>query len=144
MARTPVSELMTPNPITIAHTELVGKAMELMARYDIRRLPVTKDGKLVGIISDRDLRQMGGRPSVKLPKSDRDDADLQLPVEEAMTLNVITIRERQSVQDAIALMVTHKISGLPVIDPDGALIGVLSEQDVLKYCLSILEREADR
>jgi acetoin utilization protein AcuB len=144
MARTPVSELMTPNPITIAHTELVGKAMELMARYDIRRLPVTKDGQLVGIVSDRDLRQMGGRPSVKLPKSDRDDAYLQLPVEEAMTLNVITIRERQSVQDAIALMVTHKISGLPVIDPDGALIGMLSEQDVLKYCLSILEREADQ
>ena len=144
MARTPVSELMTPNPITIAHTELVGKAMELMARYDIRRLPVTKEGKLVGIISDRDLRQMGGRASVKLPKSDRDDAYLQLPVEEAMTLNVITIRERQSVQDAIALMVTHKISGLPVIDPDGALIGMLSEQDVLKYCLSILERESDR
>ena len=144
MARTPVSELMTPNPITIAHTELVGKAMELMARYDIRRLPVTKDGKLVGIVSDRDLRQMGGRSSVKLPKSDRDDAYLQLPVEEAMTLNVITIRERQSVQDAITLMVTHKISGLPVIDPDGALVGMLSEQDVLKYCLSILERETDR
>jgi acetoin utilization protein AcuB len=144
MARTPVSELMTPNPITIAHRETVGKAMELMARYDIRRLPVTKEGKLVGIVSDRDLRQMGGRPSVKLPKSDRDDAYLQLPVEEAMTLSVITIRERQSVQDAIALMVKHKISGLPVIGPDGALAGMLSEQDVLTYCLSILEREADR
>jgi acetoin utilization protein AcuB len=144
MARTPVSELMTPNPITIAHRETVGNAMELMARYDIRRLPVTKEGKLVGIVSDRDLRQMGGRPSVKLPKSDRDDAYLQLPVEEAMTLSVITIRERQSVQDAIALMVKHKISGLPVIGPDGALAGMLSEQDVLTYCLSILEREADR
>ena len=144
MARTPVSELMTPNPITIAHCETVGKAMESMARYDIRRLPVTKEGKLVGIVSDRDLRQMGGRSSVKLPKSDRDDAYLQLPVEEAMTLSVITIREGQSVQDAIALMVKHKISGLPVIGPDGGLAGMLSEQDVLTYCLSILEREADR
>jgi acetoin utilization protein AcuB len=135
---------MTPNPITIAHRETVGKAMELMARYDIRRLPVTKEGKLVGIVSDRDLRQMGGRPSVKLPKSDRDDAYLQLPVEEAMTLSVITIREPQSVQDAIALMVKHKISGLPVIGPDGTLAGMLSELDVLTHCLSILEREADR
>ncbi len=144
MARTPVSELMTPNPITIAHHQTVGKAMELMARHDIRRLPVTKDGKLVGIISDRDLRQMGGRPSLKLPKSDQDDAYLQLPVEEAMTLNVITIREHQTVQDAITSMVKHKISGLPVVDREGALVGILSEQDVLKYCLSILEREADR
>ncbi len=61
-----------------------------------------------------------------------------------MTLSVITIRERQSVQDAIALMVKHKISGLPVMGPDGGLAGMLSEQDVLTYCLSILEREADR
>lgn len=144
MARTPISELMTPNPITIAYRETVGKAMEMMARHDIRRLPVIKDGKLVGIVSDRDLRQMGGRPSVKLPESDRDKAYLQLPVEEAMTLNVITIRERQSVQDAIALMVKHKISGLPVLDSDRALVGMLSEQDVLTYCLSILERESDR
>jgi acetoin utilization protein AcuB len=144
MGRTPVSELMTPNPITIAHTQTVGKAMELMSRYDIRRLPVTKDGKLIGIISDRDLRQMGGRPSLKLRKTDQDEAYLQLPVEEAMTLNVITIREHQAVQDAIASMVKNKISGLPVVDWEGALVGILSDQDVLKYCLSILEREADR
>jgi CBS domain-containing protein len=87
---------------------------------------------------------MGGRYSVKLPKSDRDEAYLQVPVEEAMTLNVITIRGHQDVQDAIMLMVKHKISGLPVVGSDGALVGMLSEQDVLKYCLSLLEREADR
>mgnify|MGYP001503125902 CR=1 FL=1 len=144
MARTLVNELMTPNPITIAHHQTVGKAMELMARHDIRRLPVTKDGKLVGIISDRDLRQMGGRPSLKLRKTEEDDAYLQLPVEEAMTLNVITIREHSTVQDAIKSIVKNKISGLPVIDREGALVGILSDQDVLKYCLSILEREADR
>ena len=144
MARTPVSELMTPNPITIAHNQTVGKAIELMARHDIRRLPVTKDGKLAGIISDRDMRQMGSRPSLKLHKSDQDDAYLQLPVEEAMTLSVITIREYNTVQDAIKSMVNNKISGLPVVDRDGALVGILSDQDVLKYCLSILDREADR
>lgn len=144
MARTSVSELMTPHPITIAHNQTVGKAIEMMTRRDIRRLPVIKDGKLVGIISDRDLRQMGGRSSLKLPKSDQDDAYLQLPVEEAMTLNVITIREHQTVQEAITLMLKNKISGLPVVDREGALAGILSEQDVLKHCLGILDREADR
>lgn len=144
MARTSVSELMTPNPITIAHHQTVGKAIETMTRRDIRRLPVTKDGKLVGIISDRDLRQMGGRSSLKLPKSDQDEAYLQLPVEEAMTLNVITIRENQPVQEAITLMVKNKISGLPVVDRERNLVGILSEQDVLKYCLGILDREAER
>ncbi|MBI3596481.1 MAG: CBS domain-containing protein [Nitrospirae bacterium] len=144
MKRIPVSELMTPKPITIAHNQTVGMAIEVMTRYEIRRLPVTKDGKLVGIISDRDLRQLGGRPSLKLPKSDRDDAYLQLPVEEAMTLNVITLREHHTVQDAIASMIKHKIGGLPIVDRDGSLVGILSEQDVLKFCLSLLEREAER
>jgi CBS domain-containing protein len=144
MGHTPVSELMTPGPVTIAHDQTVGKAIELMARYNIRRLPVTRNGTLAGIISDRDVRQMAGRPSLKLPKTDEDEAYLELPVEEAMTLNVITIREKQTVEDAIRTMVKHKISGLPVVDREGALVGILSEQDVLKFCLNILEREADR
>jgi acetoin utilization protein AcuB len=144
MKRMPVSEIMTPKPVTIAHNQTVGTAIEVMTRYEIRRLPVTKDGKLVGIISDRDLRQLGGRPSLKLPQSDQDDAYLRLPVEEAMTLNVITIRENHTVQDAIASMIKHKIGGLPVVDRDGTLVGILSEQDVLKFCLSLLEREAEQ
>jgi acetoin utilization protein AcuB len=144
MKRIPVSELMTPNPVTIAHDQTVGKAIEMMARRDIRRLPVTNEGKLVGIISDRDLRQLSSRPSLKLPKTDQDEAYLQLPVEEAMTLNVITIRESHTVQDAIGLMLKHKISGLPVVDRDGALAGILSEQDVFKFCLDLLDRENDR
>jgi len=144
MKRIPVSELMTPKPVTIKHDETVGKAIELMTRYEIRRLPVTKDGKLVGILSDRDLRQLSGRPSLKLPPGDRDDAYLQLPVEEAMTLNVITIRENHTVQDAITSMIKHKISGLPVVDRDGSMVGILSEQDVLKFCLDLLDRESER
>jgi acetoin utilization protein AcuB len=144
MAQPTVRELMTPNPITVAHGQTVGKAMELMGRFDIRRLPVIRDGKLTGIISDRDVRQMAGRPSVKLEKTASDDAYLQLPVEEVMTLNAITIRESQPAQDAIALMIKHKISGLPVVGRDGVLVGIISEQDILKYCLNIIEREGDR
>jgi acetoin utilization protein AcuB len=144
MGRILVKELMISTPVTIAHDQTVGRAMELMARYDIRRLPVTKGGKLAGIITDRDVRQLGGRSSLKLPKTDHDDAYLKLPVDEAMTLSVITIKDSQPVQEAITIMLKHKISGLPVVDRQGALVGILSEQDILKYCLSLLEREADR
>lgn len=139
-----VNELMTPNPITIAHGESLGKALGLMRRYEIRRLPVIKDGKLAGIISDRDIRRMAGRPTVKFPRGDQDDAYLQLPVEEAMTLNAITVRENQPVQDAITLMLRHTISGLPVLDRDGVLVGVVSQPDILKWCLRLLERDASR
>src|SRR3989304_7894354 len=142
--RLPVTELMTPDAVSIAHDQTIGRAMELMARYDVRRLPVTKQGKLAGIITDRDVRQRGARASLKIPKSPQDDAYLQLPVEEAMTLNVITIRDRQTVQEAITLMLKHKISGLPVVDKEGAMVGLLSGHDVLKFCLGVLDREADR
>jgi acetoin utilization protein AcuB len=144
MAHTPVSELMTPKPVTVAHDQTIGKAVELMTRYEIRRLPVTKEGKLVGIISDRDIRQLVGRPSLKRPNTEQDDEYLKLPVEEAMTLSVMTIRDKQTVEDAIRSMIKHKISGLPVLDREGAVVGILSELDVLKFCLGILEREADR
>jgi CBS domain-containing protein len=144
MPRTLVSEIMTPNPVSIEHDQTIGRAMEVMARYDIRRLPVTKGGALAGILSDRDVRQLGGRYSVKLPKSDKDDAYLQLPVEEAMTLSVITVRESQPLDEAIRLMLKNKISGLPVVGHDKKMVGMLSEQDILKLCVGLLEREADR
>ncbi len=139
-----VRDLMTPNPITITYNQPVAKALEVMRRYDIRRLPVIKDGKVVGVISDRDVRQMAGRPTVKLSKGDQDDAYLQLPVEEVMTLNAITVRESQLMQDAITLMLKHTISGLPVLDRDGALVGVVSQSDILKWCLGMLESGAGR
>jgi len=144
MDRILVSEIMIPKPVTITPDQTVGRAMELMARYDIRRLPIIKDGKLTGILTDRDVRQLGGRPSLKLPKTAQDDAYLTLPVEEAMTLNVITIRDNQPVQEAIRIMLKHKISGLPAVDRQGQLVGMLSVQDVLKFCLGVLDREADR
>ncbi len=144
MRRILISEVMIPKPVTITPDQTIGRAMELMARYDFRRLPIIKEGKLVGIITDRDVRQLAGRPTLKLPKTAQDDAYLNLPVEEAMTLNVITIRDNQPVQEAIQVMLKHKISGLPAVDREGQLTGMLSIQDVLKYCLDLLDREADR
>jgi acetoin utilization protein AcuB len=134
---------MIPNPVTIAYNQTVEQAMQAMARYKIRRLPVTKDDKLVGVISDRDVRQLGRRPSLKLPVTEQDEAYLSLPVEEIMTPMVITIREYDTVETAIKLLLKNTISGLPVVDRQGALIGMLSQTDILKYCLTLLEREAE-
>lgn len=138
-----VRELMIPNPITIAHDQTVEQAMALMGRYKVRRLPVTKAGKLAGIVSDRDVRQLAGRPSIKLPKSESDEAYRNLPVEEIMTPNVLTIREFDTLQSAITSLLENRISGLPVVDQQGALVGMLSETDILKHYLRLLDREED-
>jgi len=138
-----VRELMIPNPITIAHDQTVEQATALMGRYKVRRLPVTKAGKLAGIVSDRDVRQLAGRPSIKLPKSELDEAYRNLPVEEIMTPNVLTIREFDTLQSAITSLLENRISGLPVVDQQGALVGMLSETDILKHYLRLLDREED-
>ena len=138
-----VRELMIPNPITIAHDQTVEQATALMGRYKVRRLPVTKAGKLAGIVSDRDVRQLAGRPSIKLPKSESDEAYRNLPVEEIMTPNVLTIREFDTLQSAITSLLENRISGLPVVDGQGTLVGMLSEADILKHYLRLLEREED-
>jgi acetoin utilization protein AcuB len=138
-----VRELMIPNPITIAHDQTVEQVMALMGRYKVRRLPVTKAGKLAGIVSDRDVRQLACRPSIKLPKSESDEAYRNLPVEEIMTPNVLTIREFDTLQSAITSLLENRISGLPVVDQQGALVGMLSETDILKHYLCLLDREED-
>ena len=143
MGRIFVRELMIPNPITIAHDQTVEQAMALMGRYKVRRLPVTKAGKLAGIVSDRDVRQLAGRPSIKLPKSESDEAYRNLPVEEIMTPNVLTIREFDTLQSAITSLLENRISGLPVVDQQGALVGMISETDFLKHYLRLLDREED-
>jgi acetoin utilization protein AcuB len=135
---------MIPNPITIAHNQTVEQAMQLMASYKIRRLPVIKGGKLAGIVSDRDIRQLGRRPSLKLPVTEQENAYLNLPVEEVMTPTVITIREYDTVRTAIELLLENTISGLPVVDRQGMLVGMLSNTDILKYCISLLEQEEER
>lgn len=144
MSRTLVRDLMIPNPITIAHNQTVEQATQLMARYKIRRLPVIKGGKLAGIVSDRDLRQLGRRPSLKLPVTEQEEAYQNLSVEEVMTPAVITVREYDTIKTAIELMLKNTISGLPVVDRQDTLVGMLSNTDILKHCLTVLEQQEEQ
>jgi acetoin utilization protein AcuB len=135
---------MIPNPITIDHHQSVQEAMQVMARYKIRHLPVIKEGELAGIVSDRDIRQLGKRPSLKLPVNEEEEAYLNLPIEEVMTPGAITVREYDTVQTVIEFLIKNTIGALPVVDRQGRLVGVLSQTDILKYCLDLLGREEER
>jgi acetoin utilization protein AcuB len=105
---------------------------------------VIKGGKLIGIVSDRDLRQLGRRPSLKLPATEQEEAYLNLSVEEAMTPAVITVREYDTVKTAIELILKNTISGLPVVDRQDTLVGILSNTDILKHCLTLLEQQEEQ
>jgi acetoin utilization protein AcuB len=134
-----VKDVMTPNPITIDPNQPVLEALLVMYQRDIRRLPVMEGGKLVGIISDRDIKQTMGRPAL-VSRQAGEEPELKLSIRDVMTQNLITVSQDDDLKDAIELLVENKISGLPVVDQDQKLVGVISAIDVLRYCLDLLDR----
>ncbi len=119
-----VEKGMSKNPETIAPEDYLADAVVKMARGGFRRLPVVKDGKLVGIITDRDLRE-----HANLLKRTRTQA--------AMTKDLLTVTPRTTLEQAAKLMLSHKISGLPVTDA-GQLVGIITTSDILKAFLDLM------
>ncbi len=134
-----VKDIMTPRPFTIEPHKPVLEALLMMYEHDIRRLPVVEQGKMVGIISDRDIKQIMGRPSL-VNKMKGEEPELELSVREVMTHNVISVMQDDDIKEVIELMIENKITGLPVINQDKQLVGIISAIDVLQYCLDILEQ----
>jgi acetoin utilization protein AcuB len=113
-----VSRWMTKNPVAVESTETLAAVQEIMDRGQFRRVPVVDGGKLVGIVSDRDLRQhTGGLARVK--------------VNAAMSTPVVSVTPFTMLEEAANLMVKHKVGGLPVID-DGKLAGIITATDLLR------------
>jgi acetoin utilization protein AcuB len=118
-----ISRLMTYGAETISSHDTLQTAATLMERGGFRRVPVVDDGKLVGIISDRDVRAHSGYLD-------------STRVTAAMTSDPKTVTPQMSVEDAARLMIEHKIGGLPVVE-DGKLVGILTTTDVLKAFLKV-------
>jgi len=118
-----IGNLMTTEPTTLSSSDTLRKAATLMQRGGFRRLPVIDRGRLVGIITDRDIRSHFGFLD-------------STSVGSAMTANPKTINPRMTVEDAARLMIAHKIDGLPVLD-SGKLVGILTCTDVMRAFLQV-------
>jgi acetoin utilization protein AcuB len=118
-----ISRLMTYGAETVSSHDSLQTVASMMQRGGFRRVPVVDDGKLVGIISDRDVRAHGGY--LELTK-----------VTAAMTSDPKTVTPQMSVEDAARLMIAHKIGGLPVVE-NGNLVGIITTTDVLKAFLKV-------
>jgi acetoin utilization protein AcuB len=134
-----IKDIMTPRPFTIEPHKPVLEALLMMYEHDIRRLPVIEKGKMVGIISDRDIKQTMGRPSLA-GKMKGEEPELGLSVREVMTRNVMSVTQNDDIKEAIELMIENKITGLPVLDQNEKLVGIVSAIDILQYCLDLLEQ----
>ncbi len=130
-----VRDSMTPRPITITAQESLQGAMELMAMKRIRHLPVVDaSGKLIGMVTDRDLRRVAPSP---LFGGAPEEVESQLEgttVERVMIKSTATIGPNARLQDAMKLMVEKKYGALPVID-GVRLVGIITPIDVMKSWL---------
>jgi acetoin utilization protein AcuB len=119
-----VQNRMTKNPETISPDEFLASGLVKMHEGGFRRLPVIKDDKLIGIITDRDLREHAGLLE-------------RTKISSAMTKDLMTVTPRATLEQAAKLMLSHKISGLPVTDA-GRLVGIITTSDILQTFLDLM------
>ena len=131
-----VSDIMQSPALWIAPTETLREAMNVMRSHRIRQLPVVENGKLVGIITDRDTKR--ATPSVL--SGDREEYDRildQTHVQQFMTREPLTVTAETPVKAAVKIFITQKVGALPVIN-NGSVIGIVSQIDALRAFYNIL------
>lgn len=124
-----VADVMTDSLVTVRPTDSLVEAAALMVDNQIRHLPVMENGALVGMLSDRDIRNLAGDP-VRFIEARGDDAH-DLSVRDAMTRTVTTISPDGSIAELAETLADENIGGVPVVDRDGRLVGIVSYVDVL-------------
>jgi acetoin utilization protein AcuB len=133
-----VKNWMTPAPATIYSDALVRGAADMMKTRRLRHLPVVDHGgRLVGIVTDRDLRQVAFGPALRRRLPDLAETLKTLTVQEIMTRGVVTVRPSTEIREAARLMHARKIGALPVVDGD-RVVGILTESDILRALQSVL------
>jgi acetoin utilization protein AcuB len=135
-----VSRSMTRKVITIDENTNILDAKKKMAEHRIRHLPVvTKDHRLCGIVTDRDIRS--AMPSSVLDDPDRELNQTRLAkikVTEIMTKNPVTLSPQDTLQDALLMIQEKKVGAFTVVDEQGILKGILSTRDLMRAFINVL------
>ena len=127
-----VKDWMTSNVITTRRNTSISSAHQIMRENNVRRLPVVEDGQLIGIITIGDVREASPSDATTLSIWELNYLWAQLTVEKIMTRNVMSVKVDTAMIDVAELMLEHKVSGLPVIDESGTLVGVITESDIFR------------
>jgi acetoin utilization protein AcuB len=124
---------MTPKPFTLRPTDSLNVANALMKEKRIRRIPIVNEvGKLVGIVTDRDLKEVSPSKASTLDVWELHYVLDKLKVEDIMTKKPFTVMPDTPIERAALLMLEKRVEGLPVLDATGRLVGILTEGDVFR------------
>ncbi len=127
----PVQDWMSKDLVTIDEDTSIMKASKVMKQNDIQHLPVLSKGRLVGIVSDRDLKEATPSKATTLDIHEMYYLLDKIVVKSLMPKTLFTITPGDTVEKAAAVMLKHHISALPVLDAQGGLAGILSQRRCL-------------
>ena len=131
-----VGERMTHPVVFIAPEMTIVDALQLMKKENIRRTPVVKSGKLVGIVSDKDLLNASPSQATSLSVWELNYLVSKITVAEVMTKEVIFVNEDTPIEEAARIMADNKIGGLPVMR-DSGVVGIITETDLFRLLLEL-------
>lgn len=126
-----VQEWMSTDVITVTPDTTLPEAHQIMTNEEIRRLPVVdQDGHLVGIITIGDIRSAEPSPATSLSIWEMNYLLTNLKIEKIMTHYPKTIRADATIGEAARMMLEHRVSGLPVVDAEHRVVGIITESDI--------------
>jgi CBS domain-containing protein len=126
-----VRDFMTAKPITVDPETPMLEAGQRMVGERIRHLVVVDDGRVIGIVTDRDIRLNLPSPATSLSVWEMNYLLPQVTVGGVMTTSVIVVSPDRPIAEAARIMMDHKIGALPVVE-DGRLVGIVTESDFVR------------
>ena len=133
-----IKDWMSKTPVTVKPATSIMKAAKLMKENGFRRLPVIDDdGRLVGIVSDRDIKEASPSKATTLDMHELYYLLSEIKAGDIMTKTVITVGPDDTVEKAAVLMLRHNVGGMPVVDAKGLVVGVITDSDIFKVLVSI-------
>ena len=132
-----VKERMSKPVITVNPNLPINEALNLMKDEQIRRLPVIDKGKLVGIVSDKDLLNASPSIATSLSVWEMNYLLSKITIKDVMSKNVFSVEENTPIEIAARTMADNKIGGMPVLR-DGKVVGIITETDLFKIFLELM------
>jgi acetoin utilization protein AcuB len=133
-----LADIMTRDPVCVQSYDTLRMAIDRMRDHHCRRLPVVDNGRLVGIISDRDARLALNSPFIMRERNQDQELLDRVVVAECMTADPVTLPPDASVLEAARLMHDRKFGGIPVVD-NLKLVGIVTETDLMACFIKICE-----
>jgi CBS domain-containing membrane protein len=129
---------MSTDLVTLTEDETLAHAQRCMARGRIRHLPVVRDGRLVGLLTHRDLLAASFSIFAEVDQTEQRRIFVTVPVVEAMHRDVTSVPPDLPVKKAAEILLENKYGCLPVVEADGTLVGIVTEADFLSLTVRLL------